>query len=108
MPVTKIKSREQFEALLRGKKPLVVDFWAAWCGPCKMIGPVFEELSCEITALEFVSVDVEDRDFGLEFSQAHGIRAMPTFQIIENGVKIAEMVGAEQLKLRAMLSAYRR
>ncbi|KAG0152324.1 hypothetical protein CROQUDRAFT_649699 [Cronartium quercuum f. sp. fusiforme G11] len=72
-----------------------------------MIGPIFDDLSGEISALEFVSVDVEDKDFGLEFAQAHGIRAMPTFQIIENGVKIAEMVGADQSKLRAMVANYR-
>ncbi|EGG03677.1 uncharacterized protein MELLADRAFT_49470 [Melampsora larici-populina 98AG31] len=103
MTVTKIKSHEEFEKLSCSGKPMVIDFWAAWCGPCKMISPVFEKLSNEIDGLNFVSVDVEDPNFGL---QEHGIRAMPTFQIIENGVKVAEMVGADQVKLRVCLLPY--
>ncbi|KAH9463341.1 hypothetical protein Pst134EA_015425 [Puccinia striiformis f. sp. tritici] len=78
-------------------------FWAAWCEPCKHITPTFESLSDETIGLSFLLVDVDDKAFGLEFSRAHGIRAMPTFQIIVGGVKVAELLGADQEKLRAWL-----
>ncbi|POW04538.1 hypothetical protein PSTT_10318, partial [Puccinia striiformis] len=83
-----------------GPKPIVIMFWAAWCEPCKHITPTFESLSDETIGLSFLLVDVDDKAFGLEFSRAHGIRAMPTFQIIVGGVKVAELLGADQEKLR--------
>ncbi|KAI8460081.1 thioredoxin-like protein [Phakopsora pachyrhizi] len=97
MTVKLIQSREQFEELLKSSKPIVIDFWAPWCRPCKAISPVYEKISNEIECLEFASVNVEDKQFGLE---TQGIRAMPTFQIIENGLKVAELVGADPSKLR--------
>ena len=106
MPLAWLRSCEQYEELSLGHKPIVIEFWAAWCEPCKHITPTFEELSSQTGELTFLMVDVDDKAFGFEFSRAHGVRAMPTFQIIVDGVKVAELIGADQQKLRNWLPEY--
>ncbi|KAA1068992.1 hypothetical protein PGT21_007671 [Puccinia graminis f. sp. tritici] len=103
MTVSWLKSCEQYEELSLSHKPIVIEFWATSCEPCKHITPTFEALSDQTTELTFLIVDVDDQAFGFEFSRAHGIRAIPTFQIIVDGVKVAELVGADQQKLRTWL-----
>ncbi|KNZ56388.1 thioredoxin [Puccinia sorghi] len=73
------------------------------CEPCKHITPTFEALSDQTTDLTFLLVDVDDKTFGFEFSRAHEVRAMPTFQIIVDGVKVSELVGADPEKLLVRL-----
>ena len=79
-----------------------MDFTASWCGPCKMIGPFFDELSAKFPGVEFVKIDVDDLD---DVAAACGISAMPTFQLYSNGVKVQEMTGADKEKLEAMAKA---
>jgi len=90
MPIFRLSSCEEFEELSLENKPIVIEFWAAWCEPCKHITPTFEALSDQTTDLTFLLVDVDDKTFGFEFSRAHEVRAMPTFQIIVDGVKVSE------------------
>jgi thioredoxin 1 len=80
-------------------KQLLVDFTATWCGPCKMIGPYFEELAAKFPDVEFVKVDVDELD---DVAAACGISAMPTFQLYSNGVMVKEMCGADKAKLEAL------
>mmetsp|Transcript_1202 Transcript_1202/g.3971 ORF Transcript_1202/g.3971 Transcript_1202/m.3971 type:complete len:91 (-) Transcript_1202:155-427(-) len=82
-----------------GDKPLLVDFTASWCGPCKMIGPYFEELAAKFQNVVFVKVDVDDLD---DIAAECGISAMPTFQLYSNGVKVEELTGADKGKLEAL------
>jgi thioredoxin 1 len=70
------------------------------CGPCKMIGPVFEQLAGENPDVEFVKVDVDEAE---EIAAACGIQAMPTFQFYKGGAKVDEMRGADQQGLVAMI-----
>lgn len=101
--MTRVRSCEQYEELSLGHKSIVIEFWANWCGPCQHITPIFESLSDELEALEFLSVDVDDKEFGSQFTRMHGVRAMPTFQLIKNGVKVDELVGADPYKLETFL-----
>ena len=78
---------------------LLVDFTASWCGPCKMIGPYFEELAGKFPGVVFVKVDVDDLD---DVAAECGISAMPTFQLYSNGVKVEELTGADKGKLEAL------
>ena len=73
------------------EKPLVVKFEASWCGPCRMLTPVLEELASETPAAEFVAVDV---DANPELSQAFNIRSIPTVLKIENGQVTESFMGA--------------
>lgn len=72
-------------------KPVVVDFWAAWCGPCRMLGPVLEELSEETPEVEFVGVDV---DANPELSMAFGVRSIPFVVKVEDGKVTESFLGA--------------
>ncbi len=76
-----------------------MDFTASWCGPCKMIGPYFEELAAKYPGVVFVKVDVDDLD---DVAADCGINAMPTFQLYSNGVKVKEMTGANKESLEAL------
>merc|ERR1712205_153546 len=100
--VKMIESAEEFATLKKGDKPVLVDFTASWCGPCKKIGPYFEELATKYPDVIFVKIDVDDLD---DVAAECGISAMPTFQLYSNGVKVQEMTGADETKLAAMAAA---
>lgn len=103
---TVIETLDEFESALReaGDKLVVVDFTATWCGPCKMIGPVFDSLAAEYEGrAAFLKVDV---DQNAETAQDCGIRAMPTFQFYKGGGKVAEFAGADQAKLLELIQLH--
>lgn len=69
---------------------VVVDFFATWCGPCKMLAPVFDSLSQELTDVDFVKVDI---DQSLELAQKFGITTVPTMMIFKDGKVVDTLVG---------------
>lgn len=82
-------SEETFKEYV-GEGQVVVDFWAAWCGPCKMLAPVLEELDEEMEDIKFAKVNVDDEQ-GLAGS--HGVKGIPTMVFLENGEEVGRLVG---------------
>ncbi len=81
-----------FNEVINSDKPVLVDFWAEWCGPCKMIGPVVEELAGEYDGKAVVGkIDVDSNP---EVSAKFGIRSIPTLLVFKNGEIVDKQVGA--------------
>ena len=79
------------EVVLKSDKPVVVDFWAAWCGPCRMVGPIIDEISTEYADKAVVGkVDV---DANQEFAAKYGVRNIPTVLVFQNGEVVGRQVG---------------
>lgn len=72
---------------------VLVDFWAEWCGPCKMQLPVLEEISSEMTDVKVCKVNVDENN---ELAIKFGIRSIPTMMIFKNGEKVDQLVGLKQ------------
>lgn len=89
--MAKIVNTSNFKGTVEeSNKVVVVDFFATWCGPCKMLAPVFEGLSEELTDAEFVKVDI---DQSLELAQRFGITTVPTVMVFKGGKVVDTLVG---------------
>lgn len=103
---TKAVSDETFETdVLKASGPVLVDFWAEWCGPCKAIGPALEEIAGELAGkLTVAKVNIDDNP---ETPNAYGVRGVPTLIMFKDGKPAATQVGAlpkGQLKAWVALS----
>ena len=79
------------EKVLTIDKPVMVDFWAAWCGPCRMVGPIIDQISQEYEGKAVVGkVDV---DANQEFAAKYGVRNIPTVLVFQNGEVVGRQVG---------------
>ena len=88
-----ILTDDNFESeVLQADTPVLVDFWAAWCGPCRMVGPIVEELVDEYDGrLKVCKLDV---DAAQKTAQEYGIRSIPTLLIFNNGKVADQVIGA--------------
>ncbi len=78
--------------VLESEIPTIVDFWASWCGPCRMIGPIFEELSSEyVGKVKFAKVNVDENP---KTPANYGVRGIPTMIMFKGGKAVDQIVGA--------------
>ena len=90
-------------ARARGAPQTVVDFYADWCGPCKMIAPYVAELEGQFSNAQFIKVNVDDLE---EVAAQEGITAMPTFKFYKNGQVVHEFRGADKARLLKAVQEY--
>ena len=86
--VKQIDSKEFKEVIKEGK--VVVDLFATWCGPCKMLSPVLDEISEEITTTKFFKIDVDDNE---DIAREYNVMSIPTVLVFENGNLVNTIVG---------------
>lgn len=85
-------NQDNYEEIIASGKPVVIDFWAEWCGPCRMISPIVDELAAEYEGrVLIVKCDVEQND---EITMKYGVRNIPTIVFIKDGVQVDKQVGA--------------
>ena len=94
-----------FDQIIAGEKPVLVDFWAPWCGPCRMIAPVIEEIAAEFDGKAVVGKVNVDEDPGL--AQRYGVMSIPTLIILKGGKVVEQAVGARgKADVAAMLTRH--
>lgn len=98
MSVQHINDDEYENVVVKSDVPVLVDFWAPWCGPCKMVGPILEELSEELEGVKICKIDI---DQNTAWAAKLGVMSIPTMLIYKDGEVTAKQVGAlpkEELK----------
>ncbi len=90
--MAKIATNTSFDELLQSEKLVIVDFWATWCGPCRMLSPLLDEVEAEMEdKVEVVKVNVDDAD---EIAMRFRIMSIPTLLFFKNGEMVDRSVGA--------------
>ena len=90
MAVLEVNGESFEKEVLQSEKPVVLDLFATWCGPCKMLRPVLEELSEEHNEVKFVSVDVDEES---EIAMKYGVSSIPCLVFLKNGEEVDRSVG---------------
>ena len=92
MAVIKLTEANFEQEVMQSDKPVVIDFYADWCGPCQMMGPVVEEISNEVTDAKVCKVNIDEE---MAIAQKYSVMSIPTFVVIKNGEVTARDMGAK-------------
>ena len=85
-------TKENFEKeVMNSDKPVLIDFWTSWCGPCRMVSPIVEELANELTDKKVGKINIEEQP---ELAEAFSVMSIPTLMVIKDGKVVSKSVGA--------------
>ena len=94
-------NKDNFEQIKNGDKTVLIDFYADWCGPCRMVAPVVEEIAKENASVVVGKINVDDEP---ELAQAYGVMSIPTLIVLKAGEEVARSTGARpKAQIQAML-----
>ncbi len=86
-------TKENFQAeVMQSDKVVLLDFWASWCGPCKMLMPIIDQVSSEVTDKKICKINVDEQP---ELASQFGIMSIPTLVVIKNGVEVNRTMGVQ-------------
>ncbi|MBQ7504994.1 MAG: thioredoxin [Ruminococcus sp.] len=88
--VKELNTQDFYEKVINSAKPVLVDFWASWCGPCRMLSPLVDSLSEQYDAVDFYKVNVDEEP---ELAREYGIMSIPTLIMFKDGEVFDESVG---------------
>ena len=101
----KVVNEKEFNDIIKSKKVVLVDFFATWCGPCRMLAPIVEKISNEMPdKFDFYKVNVDEES---SLAAQFGIMSIPTLLVFKNGEMVEQSVGVKgESQLKAMLTEY--
>ena len=95
MSALNINKNNFVEEVMKSEKPVLVDFWASWCGPCRMVVPIVEQIAEEYPEYKVVKVNVDEEQ---ELAAQFGVMSIPTLMVVKNGEVVNKSVGAKNKK----------
>ena len=101
MSVININKNNFQEVVMHSDKPVLLDFWASWCGPCRMVSPIVDEIAAERSDIKVCKINVDEQP---ELAARFGVMSIPTLVVMKNGKVVNQAVGARpKAQILAML-----
>ena len=91
MSAMHINNNNFHEEVMKSEKPVLVDFWASWCGPCRMVGPIIDEIAVEHPEYKVVKINVDEEP---ELAGRFQVVSIPTLMVVKNGQIVSQSAGA--------------